>query len=287
MHVFRSFVDFNKFSSKIADQGLSLGFVPTMGALHQGHISLLERARAQNDYTLVSVFVNPAQFNESADFEKYPRAEDADMQLLREAGADAVYLPNHTDIYPSNEARSPLHFDFAGLDQVMEGACRPGHFDGVVRVLRVFFKQVAPTRAYFGEKDFQQLVIVRRLASLEFEKIEIVAVATNRETSGLARSSRNKRLTPAGLQQASALFKALHIAASKSASFDAQTITLEAEEFLRIQPGLTLEYFNIVDEANLQSVEGVIGPNCRAFVAARCEDVRLIDNMPLYAARNL
>src|SRR5690606_35440511 len=186
----------------------TIGFVPTMGALHKGHISLVENSKKENDRTIVSVFVNPTQFNNLEDLEKYPRTEQADASLLKEAGVDAVFFPTVEVIYP--DGAESEKFNFQGLENQMEGKFRPGHFDGVGTVVKRFFEIIQPNKAYFGEKDFQQLRIIQQLIQNARLPIEIVPVPIKRAENGLALSSRNKRLTPEMLEEAPKIYQILN-----------------------------------------------------------------------------
>lgn len=186
--------------------GQSIGLVPTMGALHARHMSLVDTARAQNDIVVTSVFVNPTQFNNPTDLSTYPRTEDADCALLQEHGVDYAFVPSVEEIYPEPDTRI---FDLGAVAAVMEGAMRPGHFNGVAQVVSKLFAMVRPTRAYFGEKDFQQIAVIRRMVEIEGFDVEIVACPIKREIDGLALSSRNVRLTPEGRAQAPAIHRVL------------------------------------------------------------------------------
>jgi pantoate--beta-alanine ligase len=180
----------------VKNAGRTIGFVPTMGALHDGHISLVERSVSENDFNVVSIFVNPTQFNNLTDLEKYPRKIEVDAQLLTATGCDLIFAPQPSDIYTVDEMKQAFEFDFGGLDKVMEGKFRPGHFNGVVQIVSKLFALVCPVKAYFGEKDFQQLAIIHRMVNVLNMSVEIVDCPIVRESGGLAMSSRNERLTP-------------------------------------------------------------------------------------------
>jgi pantoate--beta-alanine ligase len=233
--------------------GLTLGFVPTMGALHEGHLSLVRRSRAENDRTLVSIFVNPTQFNDPSDLARYPRTVDSDLEMLRPEGVDAVLLPHEGGLYPDGYRYRVVETE-ASL--AMEGAHRPGHFDGMLTVVLKLLQIAAADRAYFGEKDWQQLQLVRGMAEAFFLPTEIVGCPTARDTDGLALSSRNARLQPTDRRRAAAFPRIL--SASPSAS-DA-THALQAEGF---------------------EVDYVEDWNGRRCAAVRLGDVRLIDNVPV------
>jgi pantoate--beta-alanine ligase len=261
-----------------ADQK-SIGFVPTMGALHQGHITLVEKSKSQNDFTIVSVFVNPTQFNNLEDLEKYPRTEEADTALLEKAGVDAVFFPTVEVIYP--EGAESSQFNFNGLENQMEGKFRPGHFDGVGTVVNRFFEIIQPNRAYFGEKDFQQLRIIQQMVeNLELD-LEIVPVPIKRAEDGLAMSSRNKRLTQEMLDESPKIYEILQKAKEfvQNHSIE-ETKKMVEEEFSKTK--MELEYIEIADEKTLEpATEFDSHKDIRAFIAAFAGDIRLIDNLKL------
>lgn len=264
-----------------AEKKPSIGFVPTMGALHQGHISLILTALAENTTVVVSIFVNPTQFNNNADLEKYPRSPEEDLSLLKTMEGDLlVFLPETSDIY-GNEVVSHT-FDFGNLAQEMEGRHRKGHFDGVGTVLTKFFDIIKPDRAYFGQKDFQQLQIVRELVAMQKLPIEIVGCPILREKNGLAMSSRNRRLNKGQTDQATILYRTLNEVKEKFNSHSLSEINkIVAERFLQNEE-VELEYFEIADEETLKTVESITpDKKYRAFIAAFIGGVRLIDNMPL------
>lgn len=271
--------------NKLQQQSTAIGFVPTMGALHQGHASLVKVSKQANDFTLVSVFVNPTQFDKAEDLAQYPRLEQQDIELLEKNGADAVFFPSVEDIYPDGEKSE--HFDFNGIEHQMEGKFRPGHFDGVGTVVKRFFEMVQPTRAYFGEKDFQQLAIIRHLVESLNIPVEIVSVPIKREADGLAMSSRNLRLTQEMREEAPKIYAILLAAKAflKTHSIEA-THQFVKEAFDKTQ--LVLEYFEIADEATLVSVQTQEkGQRIRAFVAVFAGDIRLIDNLDLNESKGL
>lgn len=258
-----------------------IGFVPTMGALHEGHISLVNKALSENETVVVSIFVNPTQFNNSADLQKYPRTPDDDISLLKKLkGEIIVYLPEVSDLYEN--AVSAKQYNFGGLENEMEGKHRKGHFDGVGTIVSKLLNIVKPNNAYFGEKDFQQLQIVRKLVSIEKIPVEIMGCPILRETNGLAMSSRNKRLSAGQFKEATLIFKTLKEVQEK---FNTTSITdlntLVSERFLK-NPHLELEYFEIANEKTLKTAKQKNeGSKYRAFIAAFAGEVRLIDNMPL------
>jgi len=206
MKVIRTTEELRGFCAEARHSGHSLGLVPTMGALHAGHMSLVNEARAANDVVVVSVFVNPTQFNNPEDLRTYPRTEEADLALLDAAGVDAAFAPSVAEMYPEPDTRI---FDLGAVAEVMEGKMRPGHFNGVAQVVSRLFDMTRPTRAYFGEKDFQQIAVIRKMTELEGFDLEIVPVAIKREDDGLAMSSRNVRLTPEMRAAAPEIHKAL------------------------------------------------------------------------------
>lgn len=261
-------------------QGKKIGFVPTMGALHKGHLSLIQKSQTENDLTVCSIFVNPTQFNNQEDLINYPSSNIEDTRLLQEINCDYLYLPDPKDVYPNGlEARS---FHFGGLENEMEGAKRPGHFDGVATVVKRLLEITIPDRAYFGEKDFQQLQIVKKLVVLEQIPCEIIPCAIFREKNGLAMSSRNRRLNPAQLEVASEIYQSLLQAKS---NFQSKTIT-ELQEAISSQyknmSELDLEYFEIADVDTLKPAkQKEKNKKYRAFIAVFAGSIRLIDNIDL------
>lgn len=279
MKVIRTVNDLKAWSTEVRAQGLSLGFVPTMGALHAGHMSLVNRAREENDRVAVSVFVNPTQFNNPTDLATYPRTEEADLALLEAAGVDVAFVPTVEEMYPEPDTRV---FDLGPVAEVMEGAMRPGHFNGVAQVVSRLFDMVSPTRAYFGEKDFQQIAVIRKMVELEggFNGLEIIDVPIKREDDGLAMSSRNVRLTPEMRQAAPAIRRALlHAVELAHDKTPAEVIDLTVKEIDSV-PGLETEYFQIVDGHTCQPIarweETDMPVGCITVYAG---DVRLIDNI--------
>ncbi|MCU0434971.1 MAG: pantoate--beta-alanine ligase [Bacteroidia bacterium] len=271
----RSWLDWQR------SKGHKVGFVPTMGALHEGHAQLVRQARAENDVVAVSIFVNPTQFNDQQDLINYPRTLEADSQLLASAGCDILFAPGVSEMYPDGLKEEPLPVALLGLDTLMEGALRPGHFMGVMQVVNKLFEAVGPCRAYFGQKDFQQLAIVRRMtAELELP-VTIVPCPIVREPDGLAMSSRNRRLQPHERAVAPLLYQALQLAQSLWAGHEAAEIEHRAAEFLSREPLFGLEYFQIVDVDTLQPVAPGQKKNAVACIAARLGVIRLIDNAVL------
>lgn len=262
-----------------AEKGLghSIGLVPTMGALHAGHISLIERARTENDIVVVSVFVNPTQFNNPDDLRTYPRTEDADCEKLIAAGVDYAFIPSVEEIYPEPDNRV---FDLGPVAEVMEGPMRPGHFNGVAQIVSKLFSMVEPNRAYFGEKDFQQIAVIRRMVELEGFNLEIIDCPIKREDDGLAMSSRNVRLTPEqraiAPNIASTLNASLDYALSHSVTETKQYVIDTINTF----PQMDVEYYEIVNAATMQPIndwnEAQLAVGC---ITVYCGEVRLIDNI--------
>lgn len=258
------------------DPARSRGFVPTMGALHAGHQALIARAAAENDEVVVSIFVNPTQFNDPNDLARYPRTPERDLALAAEAGATAVYMPAPETVYPDGHA---TRVQVRGLTERWEGAFRPGHFDGVTTVVSILLNQVRPDRSYFGEKDFQQLAVVRRMQRDLSLPGEIVGCPIVRDADGLALSSRNARLDPAGRAQALGLSRALAAMAMAVASGVEAVDTVLAAGRGELA-ALHVEYCAIVDPATLEPVAD-LAQGTRALVAARVGEIRLIDTHDL------
>lgn len=258
-------------------EGKTIGLVPTMGALHAGHASLVKRAVAENDVVVVSDFVNPTQFNDQNDLLKYPRTLEADCALLESCGATLAFAPSVEEIYPEPDTRQ---FSYPPLDTVMEGKYRPGHFNGVCQIVSKLFLMVEPDRAYFGEKDFQQLAIIREMVRKYPFNIQIVGCPIVREEDGLALSSRNARLTPEQRQEALQISRALFASVDFGRSRILRETKEYVEECIRRAPGLELEYFEIVDGNTLQPVKAWDESNyIVGCITVYCGDVRLIDNI--------
>ncbi len=279
--VFREISDFkwqNKDSNCFHE---SLGYVPTMGALHQGHLSLIEQALNENTQVVTSIFVNPTQFTNSDDFNLYPRPELSDIKLLKSIQKPLwLYLPSVAEIYP--DGLSSGKFNFGGIENQMEGKFRPGHFDGVGTVLDKFFKLLQPDRAYFGEKDFQQLQIVKKLVETQNHHVKIVACPIVREPSGLAMSSRNKRLSKDQFKQAALIYQVLQLAKNDFGIKSVPDIVKNVKNMFENHKYLQLEYFTITDEITLTSIkEPERNKKYRAFIAVYAGKVRLIDNIAL------
>jgi len=253
----------------------TVGFIPTMGALHQGHMSLIKEANSQSNFVVTSIFVNPTQFNEVSDLQKYPRTEEADIKLLEKNNCDLVYIPSVQDIYPKNNLN--YFIDLQGLDKVMEGKYRDGHFDGVCMVVERLFNLVKPDIAFFGKKDFQQVAIINFMVKDRGLNIKIEACPIKREISGLAMSSRNTLLSKFEKEEASIISKAL--GAGVTVFQQGYGIKMVRQTMLTIlnRGSLKIEYLDIVDNDTLKEVSE-INSNCSVCIAAYCGSVRLIDN---------
>ena len=257
--------------------GRSVGLVPTMGALHAGHISLIDRARKENDIVAVRVFVNTTKFNNPEDLRTYPRTEEADCEKLINAGVDIAFIPSVEEVYPEPDTRV---FDLGPVAEVMEGAMRPGHFNGVAQVVSKLFSMVMPHRAYFGEKDFQQIAVIRRMAQLEGFDIEIIDCPIMREDDGLAMSSRNVRLTPSQRAIAPAIHKALIASLEYAKSHTIAETKQYVIDEINSQPEMEVEYYEIVDSLTMQPIANWENSNNPVgCITVYCGEVRLIDNI--------
>jgi len=269
--------------SELRNTAQSIGFVPTMGALHAGHMSLIDRALEISDKVVCSIFVNPTQFNEASDLDTYPRTEDKDAELLERMGCDIVFLPEVSKVYPENHVARTI--DYKGLDQVMEGSSRPGHFDGVVEVVARLFDIVSPNFACFGEKDFQQLAIIRELVAQYGYPIEIVPCSIIREPHGLAMSSRNERLSSEQRAQAAVLYDTLREIKSLVSVMNPDELAIWGRKQINQLDFCQLEYLEVAESKTLQPIYR--WHECeaaRAFVVARFGEIRLIDNLEIYRA---
>lgn len=275
---FNTIKETRNYSIEQREKGLTIGFVPTMGALHPGHISLVERARLENDIVMASIFVNPIQFNNPDDLKKYPRTLDNDMEMLKAAGCDVVFVPTVEEMYPEEVIKA---YDFGKLAEVMEGAFRPGHFNGVAIVVKKLFDIALPHRSYFGEKDFQQLQIIKALVRIENMDIEIVPCPISREADGVARSSRNERLTPEMRAASPFIYQTLKETKNLATIHSAEEIKAFVEENFKRHKLFKLEYFSIGSGADLQPVSGKISEGDMGFIAVFAGDIRLIDNIQL------
>ena len=257
--------------------GKKIGLVPTMGALHEGHASLVRRAVAENEIVVVSDFVNPTQFNDKNDLLKYPRTLEADCELLEKEGAAYVFAPSVEEVYPEPDTRQ---FSYAPLDTVMEGKYRPGHFNGVCQIVSKLFMMVEPDKAYFGEKDFQQLAIIREMVKQMHFPLEIVGCPIVREADGLALSSRNARLSEEERHQALNISKTLFASKEYAVSHTVEETQKFVEESIAASEGLELEYFELVDGTTLQKISTWDETNYAVgCITVYCGEVRLIDNI--------
>lgn len=281
MIILRTVNDVRNFVAEQRNRGASIGLVPTMGALHEGHLSLVERAVKENEVSIVSVFVNPTQFNNPDDLASYPRKEEDDFRLLASAGATAVFAPTVEEMYPGGPEAQPRHeFDLGEAAEVMEGKYRPGHFQGVAQVVSLLFRIVEPDRAYFGEKDFQQIAVIRNMIKSEGIKVEIVACPIKRADDGLALSSRNALLTPEQRKIAPEIHAALKYSVDYSKDHSVKATHDTVVERLDAVPGLRVEYFEIVDARTLAAIdEWEESPWVVGCITVYCGKVRLIDNI--------
>lgn len=278
MQTFNSAKSLSNYLVNCRKKGLKIGFVPTMGALHSGHISLIKLALTQNEVVVSSIFVNPTQFNDPGDFDRYPRQLEQDSKLLEEANCTALFHPQVSEVYPSPD----LHdYDLGAVSKRLEGEFRPGHFNGVASVVKRLLEMVNPDRAYFGQKDFQQLLVIKRMVKAYALPVQVIGCATVRDEHGLALSSRNQLLRQEDRVTARALYQSLKLV--KDAFSNGQTKGLEhlGRTFLKQQPGLKLEYFDIADASTLEHIgDNAIAEdqNPVALIAAGVNGVRLIDN---------
>lgn len=261
------------------EMGKKIGFAPTMGALHQGHLSLYKAAKKENDEVISSIFVNPTQFNNPDDFQKYPKTLEKDLELLEKAGVDAVYVPNVEEMYP--DGLNSKKYDFDGLENEMEGKYRPGHFDGVGTIVEELFRQVQPHNAYFGEKDYQQLAIIKKMIEKTKLPVKIHGVPTLREEDGLAMSSRNVRLTETQRKEATIIYETLEKVKEWFKVISLEEIKQKVTDIFR-NSNFELEYFVIADKDTLKEANAIDeDKEYRAFIVAYADTVRLIDNMHL------
>ncbi len=279
MHIFTAVGPLKAYLKHHRSAQSSIGLIPTMGALHQGHLSLVEASKRDNDITVCSIYINPTQFNSRADLEKYPRTFEKDIQMLREANCDVMFRPDDSEMYPEV---SQINIDFGSLDKILEGEFRPGHFSGVALIVSKLFNIVHPDRAYFGQKDFQQLRIISRLIDeLKFD-VKLMSVPIIRESDGLAMSSRNMRLTAEERRRSVCLFE--NLKQTCAALLRGESFSNLKEEVSKrcIQNNVRLEYLALADTKNLTLLQSVKDPDQTILlIAAYVGDVRLIDNMLL------
>ena len=270
--------EMHDFSSEQIKKNQSLGFVPTMGALHPGHISLIEKAKAENDIVICSIFVNPTQFNDPKDLENYPRMPEADIELLKAAGCDIVFLPTPSEIYPNGPELLEISFGF--MEETMEGSFRPGHFNGVATVVNRLFEIVQPTNSYFGEKDFQQLAIIRKTAAILKHTTAIIGCPTLRESDGLAMSSRNLLLTPEQRKAAPLIYKAMEMAKEFIPHHNPAAVVELVKRYIQKSPYLSVQYFQLVNPDTLEDIhQWEEGSSVQGCIAVLTEGPRLIDNI--------
>ena len=265
----------------VSGPNTTIGFVPTMGALHKGHLSLIKNSLAENQITIVSIFVNPTQFNNAEDLEKYPRTLEIDTKKIEAVSKEVIiFAPSVEDIYQGNTVSASFNFD--GLENQMEGAHRPGHFDGVGTIVKRLFEIANPTNAYFGEKDFQQLQIVKKMVKKHHLSVNVIGCPIFREENGLAMSSRNERLSLKAREDAALIYKTLKTAKEKFGTNSAKEVTEYVENVFKQNAEFKLEYFEIADEEELiSSAENKKDKKYRAFIAVFINNIRLIDNIAL------
>lgn len=280
MNVFTEKKALKVYLSSLKGQNKTIGFVPTMGALHQGHLSLISEAKRINDVIVVSVFVNPTQFDKQEDLIKYPNTIQNDMRLLESVSCDVLFNPSVKEIYNGNVVSE--NFDFDGLEHQMEGEFRDGHFDGVGTVVKALFEIVAPDKAYFGEKDFQQLQIIKKMVKKHRLNVKIKGCAIFREEDGLAMSSRNMRLTKKQRNVAPFIYKILKKVRRKYGAGNAEKVTEWVSDQFKEHAFLELEYFTIAEEKTLKTIKNKeSSKKSRAFIAVFAGEIRLIDNIRL------
>lgn len=280
MKIFNTISDTKRYLNKLKKQAFTVGFVPTMGALHEGHLSLIRKADQENDIVACSIFVNPIQFNNKEDLERYPRTAESDIEKLKKSGCDVLFMPDNNEMYPEPEKSV---FDFGHLDKIMEGKFRPGHFNGVAIVVKKLFEIIEPHKAYFGEKDYQQLAVIRNLVKNINNPVEIISCPTIREDDGLALSSRNIRLSREERKIAPYIYKILKLVKDEANdNTPGALINMALAEFQKI-PEFEVEYFEIVDPGTLLAVDkAATGQKCRALTAVKLGKIRLIDNIEIF-----
>lgn len=277
MEIFEKIEDLTNYCHLIENKGLKIGFVPTMGALHEGHLSLIKQAKQDNDIVAVSIFVNPRQFNDNSDYEKYPRTTESDINLLKKINCDILFLPNVDEIYDNY---SGCEIDFKGLDRIYEGEFRPGHFQGVVDIVYRLFTLINPINAYFGKKDFQQLAIIKLMVNTKKIPINIVPCEIVREDSGLAISSRNKRLSDNGIVHASKIYEIISKYSQINKNDNISDILNNISNEINNVELLKTEYVVFFDCDSLEKINSLENiTKMQLAVAVYCESVRLIDNI--------
>ena len=281
MKIFNKKLDLQQFLAPFYLEKKAVGLVPTMGALHEGHLSLIQKALSENDIVVVSIFVNPTQFNNAEDLEKYPRNLSGDIKTIERLSQEVViFAPEISEMYESTP--KAISFDFGGLDKVMEGKFREGHFQGVATIVEKLFELVKPTRAYFGEKDYQQILIIKSMLEQRKLPVTLVPCPIVREKSGLAMSSRNERLSPEGRKQAAFIYSVLQEAQKLFTTAEVAEVEAFVKEQFSQKKGFDLEYFTITKADTLEEVkEKKSSESYRAFITVYVEGVRLIDNIAL------
>lgn len=278
MQIFHTIKEVKLYVDEKKQLGHKIGFVPTMGALHQGHISLIETSKKQTDITICSIFVNPTQFNNADDLKHYPRTPDNDIQMLQDAKCDILYMPDVNDIYPNNETQQ---FDFGKIGNVLEGEHRPGHFNGVGQVVSILLKGIQPHKAFFGSKDYQQVMIVKELIKQQNIPVEIFSCPILREADGLAMSSRNKRLTNEERKVASLIPIMMKKAADLVREKGVTYAKLYIDEQIQQQPLMKLDYYEICDTESLNTLHDIYNKQAISLIAVFVGAVRLIDNLEI------
>ncbi len=281
MTIIKTVGDITNFFATANAKALTTGFVPTMGALHNGHLSLITKAKNENDLVVCSIFVNPTQFNNSKDFEKYPVTIEQDIYLLKQAGCGVLFLPSVIEMYP-NGIKNNIHFELGFLDTILEAAFRPGHFQGVCQIVNRLLEIVLPDKLYLGQKDFQQCMVLKKMAEANYPKLQIVICPTLREADGLAMSSRNMRLSATQRKQAVAIPKALEFIKTSIKPGYTGDLKISIIQYLSIQ-GFKVDYVEIADAHTLTLLDYWDGKELIVvLIAAFLNEVRLIDNMIIY-----
>lgn len=278
MEIFTTRKEVHNYLKKVKSVGQTIGLVPTMGALHAGHLSLIEAALKKTDLVVCSIFVNPTQFNDKSDLENYPRPIEADIQMLKEANCSVLFAPQSEEIYHNNEKWS---IGLNGLDKILEGAIRPGHYQGVTQVVKKLFDIIRPDYAFFGQKDYQQFMVVAYMIKKLRMKVKLVQCPIIREQGGLAMSSRNVYLNPKEREEALILYQGLRRAKEKFNSVPVNELKKDVGEFLNSCPAVRIEYFEICNARTLEPVTSRRAKNIIALVAAKIGKIRIIDNMML------
>jgi len=282
MELFSGIHAIREYLGKERKSGKSIGFVPTMGALHEGHLSLIGRSTGENDLTVCSVFVNPIQFTNKKDLENYPRTLDSDLTILEKAGCDVVFAPGEEEMYPKGETVS-IDIDFGHLDKILEGKFRPGHFKGVAIVVKKFLKIIEPHKAYFGKKDYQQLLVISEMVKKCNLHVGIVPCLTVREPDGLAMSSRNMRLTAGEREIAPLIYETLSLVKEKAGTLPVNTLKEWAVKKINADPAFDVEYIEIADKNTLLPLENWKSKEKAIVLAAvKLNEIRLIDNIEFF-----